>query len=262
MIPSRSIKKLVKTVGKTNFEYGLIEKNDRVMVAISGGKDSLTMLSILQILRNKSPVPFDIFAYTLDQGQPDFNKSILEDHYKLMGIEYEIGSYDIFSVLKEKLDPDQTPCFLCSRIRRGILYSEAKRLKATKIALGHHADDAAETLMMNLFYNGRLAAIPPKLVSDDGQNTVIRPLIEVNEKDIIETASAMKLPIIPCTVCGTQEKLQRKRMKEFLNHETLQNPNIKASMKNALKNVQPRHLWDNKWISESFIQKEIIEEKP
>ena len=257
MIASKTFKKIIKTVGKTNFEYGLIEKNDRIMIAVSGGKDSLLMLSVLQIMQRKAPVPFEIFAYTLDQGQPDFNRTILENHYKSLEIKYEIGNYDIFSVVNQKVEPGQTPCFLCSRIRRGILYSEAKKLGATKIALGHHADDAAETLLMNLFYNGRLAAIPPRLLSDDEENIVIRPFIEVNEKDIIEVAAELKLPIIPCTVCGTQEKLQRKRIKGFLNNEELQNPNLKASIKNALKNLQPRHLWDKDWETDSRKVKKI-----
>lgn len=214
------------------------------MVAVSGGKDSLLLLSVLSALRDRSPVPFTIFAYTLDQGQPGFNKNILADHYKNLGIEYEIGSYDIFSIITEKLEPDQTQCFMCSRLRRGLLYSEAVRLKANKIALGHHSDDAAETLFLNLFYNGRLASIPPKLLSDDHKNTVIRPLIEVAEKDIIEVAQFMKLPVIPCTVCGSQEKLQRKRIKQLLQSEEQNNPYMKSSIKRALKNVQRRHLWE------------------
>jgi tRNA 2-thiocytidine biosynthesis protein TtcA len=240
----KPFKKLLRTVGKTIFQYNLIEKNNRVMVCVSGGKDSLTLLSLLIALRDKSPVPFTIFAYTLDQGQPGFSKKILEDHYQSLGVEYEIGSYDIFSIITEKLEPDQTQCFMCSRLRRGILYSEAVRLKADKIALGHHSDDAAETLLLNLFYNGRLASIPPKLTSDDKRNIVIRPLIETAERDIIEVANHMKLPIIPCSVCGTQEKLQRKRIKQLLSAEEQQNPFLKSSIRRALKNVQRRHLWE------------------
>jgi len=240
----KPFRKLLKMVGRTSFQYNLIEKNDRIMVAISGGKDSLTMLSLLIALKERSPVPFTFFAYTLDQGQPGFNRQILENHYQSLGVEYEIGSYDVFSVITQKLEPDQTQCFLCSRLRRGILYTEAQRLKATKIALGHHSDDAAETLLLNLFYNGRLAAIPPKLFSDDGKNIVIRPLIEVAERDIIEVANHLKLPIIPCSVCGTQEKLQRKRIKQLLSSEEENNPFLKSSIKRALKNLQPRHLWE------------------
>ncbi|MDH4261564.1 MAG: tRNA 2-thiocytidine(32) synthetase TtcA [Spirochaetia bacterium] len=240
----KPFKKLLSTVGKTVYQYNLIEKNDRVMVAVSGGKDSLTLLSLLIALRNKSPVPFTVFAYTLDQGQPGFNKKILEDHYQSLSVEYEIGNYDIFSVITEKLEPDQTQCFMCSRLRRGILYSEAVRLHADKIALGHHSDDAAETLLLNLFFNGRLASIPPKLISDDKRNVIIRPLIETFEKDIIEVANHMKLPIIPCSVCGSQEKLQRKRIKQLLGNEEVNNPFLKSSIKRALKNVQRRHLWE------------------
>jgi len=240
----KPFKKILKIAAKSIFEYQLIEKNDRIMIAISGGKDSLIMLHILAALRDKSPVPFTIFAYTLDQGQPGFNRQILKEHYESMGIEYEIGSYNIFSIVSAKLAPDQTQCFLCSRLRRGILYSEAVRLKADKIAFGHHSDDAAETLLLNLFYNGRLAAIPPKLTSDDKRNVVIRPLIEVKEKDITEAAQILKLPVIPCSVCGSQEKLQRKRIKQFLASEEEHNKNLKSSMKRAMKNVQRRHLWE------------------
>lgn len=241
---SKIFKKLMRTIGKSVFDYQLIEKNDRIMVCISGGKDSLFMLSALISLKEKSPIPFTIFAYTLDQGQPEFNRNLLENYYKDLGIEYEIGSYDVYSVLQEKLEPNQTQCFLCSRIRRGILYTEAKRLGANKLALGHHADDAFETLLLNLFYTGRTAAIPPKLLSDDGENTVIRPLIEVYEKDIIEITSHMNLPIIPCSVCGSQEKLNRQRIKKLLQSEEKQNPYLKSSLKKALKNIQQRHLWE------------------
>jgi tRNA 2-thiocytidine biosynthesis protein TtcA len=202
------------------------------------------LLSLLSVLKSRSPVYFNFFAYTLDQGQPDFNKAQLEEYFQKLEVEYIFGSYDTYSVLQQKLDPGQTQCFLCSRIRRGIMYTDAVKFGATKIALGHHADDAAETLLMNLFYSGRLAAISPKLVSDDGRNTVIRPLIEVSESEIISYCDHMKLPVIPCSVCGSQEKLQRQRIKKMIGSEELNNPQIRSSIKSALKNVQTRHLWE------------------
>ncbi len=245
-IPPASFKpfrKILRVAGKTIHDYRLIEKNDRILVAVSGGKDSLVMLSILLALQAKSPVPFEIFAYTVDQGQPQFQTGGLAAHFSALKIEHYIEKHDTYSIVTEKLDEGQTPCFLCSRLRRGILYSEAKRLGANKIALGHHLDDAAETLLMNLFYNGRNASIPPVLHSDDRQNIVIRPLIEVEEKWLRETAEYLKMPVIPCYTCDSGENMQRQRIKKLLQAEEEKNPHVKSSIRHALKNVQTRHLW-------------------
>jgi len=239
----KQYRKLLRVMGKTIHTYNLIEKNDRIMVCVSGGKDSLALLHLLIKIRKRSPVPFTCFAYTLDQNQPEFNTGVLEEHYRSLGVEYHIEKHNVYDIVQEKLDPNATQCSLCSRLRRGILYTEAERLGATKMAMGHHADDAAETLLLNLFYTGRMAAIPPKLISDDKKNTVIRPLIEVSESQIIEFASTMKLPVIPCSVCGSQENLQRQRIKRLLSDEEKNNPHLKSSIKSALRNVQPRHLW-------------------
>lgn len=240
----RPFRKVMSIVGKTVNEYSLVEAGDRIMVAISGGKDSLSMLSILIALKERAPIDFEIFAYTLDQGQPLFETSQLKAHYMALEVEHYIEKHDTFSVVQEKLEENQTPCSLCSRLRRGILYSEAQRLGANKIALGHHADDAFETLLMNMFYTGRLAAISPKLKSDDQKNIVIRPLIELEESMLQEISDHMNLPVIPCYTCDSGENMQRQRIKRLIDNEAKLNPQVRSSLKNALKNIQPRHLWD------------------
>lgn len=233
----------MRSAGKSIQQYNLIEENDRILVAVSGGKDSLVMLNVLLALKARSPVKFDLFAYTLDQGQPAFETGNLKAHFEALNIEHYIEKQDTYSIVAEKIEPGQTPCFLCSRLRRGILYSEAERLGANKIALGHHLDDAAETLLMNMFYNGRTASIPPLLVSDDQKHTVIRPLIEVEERLLQETSDYFEMPVIPCFTCDGGENMQRSRIKGLLQREMEINPNIKSSIRNALKKVQPRHLW-------------------
>ena len=240
----KPFRKILKTVGTTCATYKLIEPGDRIMVAVSGGKDSLCMLSILIALQKKAPFEFEIFAFTLDQGQPDFASQKLKDHFASYEIENYVELHDTFSIVQEKLEENQTQCFLCSRMRRGILYSRARELGANKIALGHHSDDAFQTLLLNLFYSGRNAAIPPLLLNDQGDVTVIRPLIELDETLLIDMAEHMQMPILPCNVCGSQDNLQRQRMKRLLKDEELINPSVRSSMKKALKTIQPRHLWD------------------
>ncbi|MDH5720011.1 MAG: tRNA 2-thiocytidine(32) synthetase TtcA [Spirochaetia bacterium] len=238
-------KKTLSLVGKAISDYHMIQENDRIMLAISGGKDSLFMLYILKIFQKKAPFHFDIFAYTLDQGQPGYSSKELEEYYKEMEIEYYIEHEDTYSVVIDKIEEGKTYCSLCSRLRRGILYSEADRLKANKIALGHHADDAIETLFLNLFYSGRMAAISPKMKSDDNKHTVIRPLILLEENDIAYMADKLELPIMPCNLCNNQENLQRQRIKKWISEENKINPVMKTSLKSALKKLEPRHLWDS-----------------
>lgn len=241
----KKYKKLLNTVGKTIEKYGLIENGDRIMVAVSGGKDSIGMLHLLNELRRKAPIDFEIFAYTLDQGQPGFDASSLEKFYQNLNVEYYIDYEDTYSVVIDKIEEGKTYCSLCSRLRRGILYKQAQKLKANKIALGHHADDAIETLLLNLLYAGRMAAMPPKLIGKDQKNIVIRPLIKVNETDMSYLAKKLEFPIIPCNLCGNQENLQRQRIKAWLNDEEERNPIIKASIKSAMGNIDSLYLWDD-----------------
>jgi len=240
---SKLFQSVLKGTTKTVSKYNLIEENDRILVGVSGGKDSLCLLSILLEMKRKAAFNFEVIAYTLDQGQPDFPKQTLVDHYSTLDVEWYIEHFDTYKIVQEKLDSEQTQCFLCSRMRRGILYSEAKRLNANKLALGHHADDAIETLLMNLFYTGRLAAIAPDLLNDAEDMTVIRPLIECIESDLSNLASHLELPVIDCTVCGSQENLNRQRIKRLIKAEAETNPYIRSSMKKAMQNVQMRHLW-------------------
>lgn len=237
-------KRILNKTGKAIEEYNLIEQNDRIMVAVSGGKDSLALLYILSDLQQKAPVDFEIFAYTLDQAQPGFDATDLLQFYKKLEVEYYIETQDTYSIVKEKIPEGQTYCSLCSRLRRGILYSEAERLKATKVALGHHSDDAAETLLMNMFYNGRLAAMAPKLLNDAGTMTIIRPLIKVEENECAWLAERLDFPVMPCNLCNSQSNLQRQRIKKLLQNESDQNPKLRSSIQTAITNVQPRHLAD------------------
>ncbi|MDH5716019.1 MAG: tRNA 2-thiocytidine(32) synthetase TtcA [Spirochaetia bacterium] len=237
-------KKILRLVGKAIATYQMIEEGDRIMLAVSGGKDSLFMLHILKIFQKKAPVNFEIFAYTLDQGQPNYDSKSLETFYKKMDIEYYIEYSDTYSVVTDKIEEGKTYCSLCSRLRRGILYSEAERLNATKIALGHHSDDAIETLFLNLFYSGRMAAISPKLKSDDNKHIVIRPLILLAEEDITRMAEYLNLPIMPCNLCNNQDNLQRQRIKNLIKEESKINPVLRTSLRSALQKLEPRHLWD------------------
>ena len=229
-------KQLMRKTGEAIVDYGMIVEGDVVMVCVSGGKDSFTLLSMLLALRERAPIDFRIVAMNLDQKQPGFPDHILPAYFESIGVEYKI--------VKDKIPEGKTTCSLCSRLRRGIIYRTAKELGATKIALGHHRDDMIETLFLNMFFGGKMKSMPPKLVSDDGQNVVIRPLAYCAEKDIERFARGMEYPIIPCNLCGSQENAQRKQIKAMLRDWDSRFPGRIVSISTALKNVVPSHLAD------------------
>ena len=237
-------KKLRRNVGKAIFDYNMIEESDVVMVTISGGKDSFTMLDILLKLQKAAPINFKIIAVNLDQKQPDFPEEVLPKYLESLNIPYYIVDKDTYSVVKEKISEGKTTCGLCSRLRRGTLYSFAESIGATKIALGHHMDDIVETMFLNMFYGAKLKAMPPKLRSDDGRNIIIRPLAYCREQDIVEFASVQEYPIIPCNLCGSQENLQRQNVKAMLNDWDQQTPGRVENIFKSLKNVSLSQLAD------------------
>jgi tRNA 2-thiocytidine biosynthesis protein TtcA len=237
---------LRRNVGKAIDDFGMIEHGDKVMVCLSGGKDSYTLLDILMYLQRIAPITFDIVAVNLDQKQPGFPEHVLPDYLKALGVDYRIVEEDTYSIVKDKIPEGKTTCSLCSRLRRGILYRTATELGATKIALGHHRDDMLETLFLNMFHGGKLKSMPPKLVSDDGKHVVIRPLAYCNEKDIEKYAQAVEFPIIPCNLCGSQENLQRQNIKMMLQDWHRRYPGRIESMFRAMQNVTPSHLVDSK----------------
>ena len=237
-------KRLRRNVGKAISDFGMIEHNDKVMVCLSGGKDSYTMLDILLFLRNIAPIHFDIVAVNLDQKQPGFPEHVLPEYLASLGIDYKIVEEDTYSIVKDKIPEGKTTCSLCSRLRRGILYRTATELGATKIALGHHRDDMLETLFLNMFHGGKLKSMPPKLISDDGKHIVIRPLAYCSEKDIQKYADASAFPIIPCNLCGSQDNLQRQNIKMMLQDWNKRFPGRIESMFRAMQNVTPSHLID------------------
>ncbi|WP_417360222.1 tRNA 2-thiocytidine(32) synthetase TtcA [Gallaecimonas pentaromativorans] len=237
-------KRLRRHVGQAISDFNMIEDGDRIMVCLSGGKDSYTLLEILMNLKASAPVHFDLVAVNLDQKQPGFPEHVLPQYLDTLGVEYLVVNEDTYSIVKEKVPEGKTTCSLCSRLRRGILYRTATELKCNKIALGHHRDDILETLLLNMFYGGKMKAMPPKLVSDDGKHMVIRPLAYCREKDIIKYAEAREYPIIPCNLCGSQPNLQRQVIKEMLQTWDRQYPGRIETMFKALQNVVPSHLAD------------------
>jgi len=239
-------KRLCREVGRAIVDYNMIEEGDRVMVCLSGGKDSYGLLDILMKLQARAPVNFELIAVNLDQKQPGFPDHILPEYLSKLGIRYHIETQDTYSIVKKNIPEGKTMCSLCSRLRRGILYRVAKELGATKIALGHHRDDMLQTLFLNMFFGGKLKGMPPKLVSDDGRHVVIRPLAYVPEKDLIRWAEHRQFPIIPCTLCGSQENLQRKQVGNLLRDWDKQFPGRLENMLHALQNVVPSHLMDRK----------------
>jgi tRNA 2-thiocytidine biosynthesis protein TtcA len=236
--------RLCRLVGQAIADYRLIEDGDKVMVCLSGGKDSYGLLDILLVLQRRAPVRFDLIAVNLDQRQPGFPEHVLPQYLTNLGIRFHIESRDTYSIVKRLIPEGQTTCSLCSRLRRGHLYRIATELGATKIALGHHRDDIIETLFLNLFYTGRLKAIPPKLRSKDGRHVVIRPLALVKEIDLARYAELREFPIIPCDLCGSQENLKRKKVKAFLQQWERESPGCSDSIAAALSNIAPSLLMD------------------
>ena len=239
-------KRLCRQVGQAIIDFNMIEEGDRVMVCVSGGKDSFGLLDILLKLQKRAPINFEIVAVNLDQKQPGFPAHILPEYLAKLGIEYHIETQDTYSIVKKVVAEGKTMCSLCSRLRRGILYRVADELKITKIALGHHRDDMLHTFFLNMFFAGKLKGMPPKLVSDDGGHIVIRPLANVAEKDLIRWAEHKQFPIIPCSLCGSQENLQRQEIKRMMHQWERQYPGRTETMFTALQNVVPSHLMDVK----------------
>ena len=237
-------KRLRRNVGRAIEDYRMIEAGDRVMVCLSGGKDSYGMLDILLNLQRTAPVPFELVAVNLDQKQPGFPEDVLPRYLESVGIEFHILERDTYSIVKSVIPEGKTTCGLCSRLRRGNLYSFAREIGATRIALGHHRDDIIETLFLNMFFNGKLKAMPPKLLSDDGDNVVIRPLAYCTEEDLVEYAACRGFPIIPCNLCGSQENLQRQAVKEMLRDWERTYPGRIESIFASIANVAPSQLAD------------------
>ncbi|BDR13591.1 MULTISPECIES: tRNA 2-thiocytidine(32) synthetase TtcA [unclassified Vibrio] len=237
-------KRLRRNVGNAITEYNMIEEGDVVMACISGGKDSFAMLDILLNLQKAAPIKFEVVAVNLDQKQPGFPEHILPDYFETLDIPYYIVDKDTYSVVKEKVPEGKTTCGLCSRLRRGTLYSFAEKIGATKLALGHHMDDIVETMFLNMFHGSRLKAMPPKLRSDDGRNVVIRPLTYCREKDLIKYAEHKDFPIIPCNLCGSQENLQRQSIKAMLIEWDKKTPGRVEAIFKSIQNVSPSQLAD------------------
>lgn len=237
-------KRMRRRVGEAVTDFNMIDEGDRIMVCLSGGKDSYAMLDFLMALQVVAPIKFELVAVNMDQKQPGFPDRVLPQYLEGLGIEYHIIEKDTYSIVKRIIPEGKTTCGLCSRLRRGTLYEFADKIGADKIALGHHRDDIVETLFLNMFYGGRLAAMPPKLKSDDGRNVVIRPLAYCNEEDISNYAQYREFPIIPCNLCGSQENLQRQHIKSMLRGWEKENPERIQSIFAAMSNVQPSQLAD------------------
>ena len=236
--------RLLRQVRQASLDFRLIEPGDRVMAAISGGKDSYAMLHLLGLLQRKVPFEFDVVAVNLDQGHPGFPAQVLVDHFEKIGVPHRMLSQDTYTIVKQHIPEGKTYCSLCSRLRRGILYNAAVEMGCTKIALGHHRDDMIETLMLNMLYAGQLKSMPPRLRSDDGRNVVIRPLAYVSEADLIAFSDEQAFPVIPCDLCGSQEHLHRKKVKALIAGLAAENPKVPGNLFAAMRNVRPSHLMD------------------
>jgi len=241
---NKLVKRLRRLTGEAIADYGMIADGDKVMVCLSGGKDSYALLDVLLYLRERAPVDFDLVAVNLDQKHPGYPEHVLPDYLTQLGVPFRIEQQDTYSTVKRLIPEGKTMCSLCSRLRRGVLYRVAGELKATKIALGHHRDDALETFLLNLFFSGQLKAMPPKLRSDDGKHIVIRPLIYCEEADLAAYAEQKQFPIIPCNLCGSQETLKRNEMKQLLRDWEKRYPGRIETMLNSLKHVRTSHLLD------------------
>ena len=248
MTSSNTLQKLRKSLesrtGKAIIDYNMIEDGDTVLVCVSGGKDSYTLLAMLMALQQRAPIKFKLIAMNLDQKQPGFPAEILPNYFASIGIEYRIVESDTYSIVKDKIPEGKTTCSLCSRLRRGIIYRTAKELGANKIALGHHRDDMVHTLFLNLLFGGKVKAMPPKLVTDDKSHIVIRPLAYCAEADIAKFARGMEFPIIPCNLCGSQENMQRQKIREMMQDWDKRYPGRTESVFTAMQNVVPSHLAD------------------
>ena len=247
-------KRLHRQVGAAIIDYNMIEAGDKVMVCLSGGKDSYAMLDILLSLRERSPVKFDLIAVNLDQKQPGFPEHVLPDYLRGRGVPFHIEEQDTYSIVTEHIEPGKTMCSLCSRLRRGILYRVAGELGCTKIALGHHRDDIVVTMLMNMFFGSKMKGMPAKLVSDDGRNVVIRPLAYVAEPDLVRWAEHREFPIIPCTLCGSQDNLQRVQIKQMIRDWEKQYPGRIENMFTAMANIVPSHMMDRELYPFTTIQ--------
>ena len=237
-------KRVIRAAAQAILDFGLVVEGDRILVGCSGGKDSYTLLHVLMRLRERAPIDFELVAVNLDQGQPGFPAEILEGHFKAVGVPYRRVRRELWSEVQRLVPPGKTACSVCSRLRRGVLYNVAAEMGCSKIALGHHRDDFVETLLLNALYAGSLKAMPALLRSDDGRNTVIRPLVYAAEEDIAAFAALMRFPIVPCDVCGSQPQLRRKRVKALLEELSREHPSVKGNLLHALGHVVPGHLLD------------------
>lgn len=256
--PSLVEKKLLHYTGKAIADFNMIQRGDRVMVCLSGGKDSFTMLTILDQLRRRSGNKFEIFAFTLDQAQPGWDDSVLRQWLADRSIPHEILTRDTYSIVKEKVPEGKTYCSLCSRLRRGIIYRYAEEKGFTKIALGHHRDDMIRTFMMSVLYNGDIRSMPPKLLSDNKKHIVIRPMCYVQEKDIITFATEQAFPIIPCNLCGSQENLMRKKVARLIDQLAEENPKVPSNMLHALQSIKPSQLMDQSMWNFKNLEQELL----
>lgn len=250
-------KRLESQAGKAIADYRMIEDGDTILVCVSGGKDSYTLLSVLMALQERAPVNFKLIAMNLDQKQPGFPEDVLPGYFEKIGVDFRIIEADTYSVVKEKIPEGKTTCSLCSRLRRGIIYRTAKELGANKIALGHHRDDMVHTLFLNILFGGKLKAMPPKLMTDDGAHVVIRPLAYCAESDIARYARGMEFPIIPCNLCGSQNNLQRQKIREMMQDWDRRFPGRTEAALTALQNVVPSHLADNSLFDFKGLSQEI-----
>jgi tRNA 2-thiocytidine biosynthesis protein TtcA len=255
-------KKLISSVGKAIGDYNMIADGDKILVCMSGGKDSHAMLMILLALQERAPVNFKLIAMNLDQKQPGFPEHILPEYLEKLGVDYRIVEADTYSIVKEKVPEGKTTCSLCSRLRRGIIYRTAQELGANKIALGHHRDDIVQTLILNMYFGGKLKAMPPKLATDQGEFIVIRPLAYCAEKDISAYARGMEFPVIPCDLCGSQENLQRQKIKAMLHAWEHEFPGRTEKIFRALTNVAPSHLADTNLFDFKSLSSQTSEEDP
>ena len=251
LIEDKLYKRIKNGVGRAIADFGLIEAGDRIAVAVSGGKDSYTLLHLLEELRRRAPIKYDLVAINIDSGYPGFRADIIEEHLREHGFACHMEKTDHFGIIREKRRPDSSYCSICARLKRGVLYTLAKRLGCNKLALGHHLDDFIETLLLNQFFVGSLKAMAPRMLADNGETTVIRPLVYVEEREIVAFARANRFPVVCCCcpVCGAADQ-QRRKMKELLRTLERENPSVKRSLLRALANVQPRHLLDQRLVKE------------